>query len=233
VEEFLQPPPRLPEADVPTRPVSPWLTVPVILLCLGGGGWMLHWYVNAGDLSPESRLLQVTPTEATRSAEPPAIQQQDANSWTVHGREAVAVFGRPGVGKPFVLRSFSYVNYQFVPQDQRDRIFAARRLSRDTAVARNLKLTDDQMHQLGRLTGAIGIVHSPGDAATLVNLWTQYQNADKPAAKQAAEAQLLVQMTQVATKHIDATRTAAAARAEKIKAVLSDAQWKQFDALAK
>jgi hypothetical protein len=221
-------------ADLPPRPVSPWLTIPVILLCLGGGGWMLHWYINAGDLSPESRLLQVTPTEVGRAnGAPPAIQQQDNNSWSVHGREAVAVFFRPAAGKPFTLRSLSYANYQFVPQDQRDRIFAARRLSHDPAVARSLKMTDDQTRQLRALTGAIGIIHPAAESAELVKLWTSYQSAANPRAKQAAEAALLARLTQIATKNIDPTRSAAADRAKKIKAVLSDSQWKQFDTLGR
>jgi hypothetical protein len=219
--------------ELPPRPVSPWLTIPVILLCLGGGGWMLHWYINAGDLSPESKLLQVTPADVGRAnGEPPAIQQQDASTWTVHGREAVVVFARPAAGNPFAMRSLSYVNYQFVPQDQRDRIFAARRLSHDTAVARSVKLTDDQRKQLTHLTGAIGIIHPASDTAELVKLWTAY-DAAPAAGKPAAESALLGGLSRVASKSIDATRNAAAERAGKIKAVLSDEQWKAFDALGR
>src|SRR4051812_49876630 len=99
----------LPEPTAPTaaavdtepRPIPIWASVLVILLCLGGGGWIMHWYVTTDALSHETKILpanavtSATPPRAARMAAnmapavaAPAIRKQDDTSWWVHSPEA-------------------------------------------------------------------------------------------------------------------------------------------------
>jgi hypothetical protein len=223
------------------KPLSPLIAVPLILLCLGGGGWMAHWYISTDQLTHESALLGAAPNApAPRLIGPrveaaPPIQRQDANSniWWVHSREAAAMIESAGKGQPINVRAVNFNSYQFVPQDQRNLIFSARRIGRDQTVAKNLNLTDDQTRQLRSLTGTIGMATQQPDIDLLTSLWAQYQSADQPADKLAAQSKLVDALTEIARKSVDPTKAMVADRAAKIKAVLTDDQWKQFDAMGR
>jgi hypothetical protein len=87
-------------------------------------------------------------------------------------------------------------------------------------------VTPQQLAGLKKLTSQIRMVTEPADQDSLKALWVEYQAAtDKPPA-----AQKLVQaLSALAHASLDRTRQAAADRAAKIKAVLTDDQWKQFE----
>jgi hypothetical protein len=227
------------------KPLSPLIAVPLIIICLAGGGWMAHWYISTDSLSHESTVLgsatSTTPApRAARNATPPVenvipIQRQDANSntWWVHSRDAAAMIDSAGKGQPITVKAVNYNSYQFVPQDQRNMIFAARRIGRDETVAKNLNLTPDQITKLRGLTGTIGMETQQADTDQLKSLWADYQNADQPADKIAVQTKLVDALGEIARKSVDATKNAVADRAAKIKAVLTDDQWKQFDAMGR
>ena len=230
------------QSQTQPKPLSPWIAIPLILLCLGGGGWMAHWYISTDQLTHESTVLgpaSNTPTlrfnrPAPADAAPP-IQRQDPNGnvWWVHSRDAAAMIESAGKGQPITVRAVNYNSYQFVPQEQRNMIFAARRIGRDQTVAKNLNLTNDQLRQLRSLTGTIGMTTQQPDIDLLTSLWAQYQAADQPADKLAAQSKLVDALTEIARKSVDPTKAAVADRAAKIKAVLTDDQWKQFDAMGR
>ena len=48
-------PPASPAGQV--RPIPVWASLLVIVLCLGGGGWIMHWYVTTDALTHDSKLL--------------------------------------------------------------------------------------------------------------------------------------------------------------------------------
>ena len=224
------------------KPLSPWIAVPLILLCLGGGGWMAHWYISTDQLTHESTVLGSAPNTPTprfnRPAPPeaaPPIQRQDPNGniWWVHSREASAMIESAGKGQPINIRAVNYNSREFVPQEQYNTLLAGRRIARDTTVAKNLNLTDDQVQKLRRLTGSIGMATQQADIDLLTSLWAQYQSADQPADKLAAQSKLVDALSEIARKSVDATKAVVADRAAKIKAVLTDDQWKQFDAMGR
>jgi hypothetical protein len=234
------------EPQIEQKPLSAWIAIPLIIFCLAGGGWMAHWYISTDQLTHESTILDATGSAASTRAPArnnrtpaadttPPIGRQDANSniWWVHSREAAAQIDSAGKGQPITVKAVNYNSYQFVPQEQRNMIFAARRIGRDETVAKNLKLTEDQIKQLRSLTGTIGMSTQQADVDLLSSLWGQYQNADQPADKLAVQTKLVDALTEIARKSVDPTKAAVADRAAKIKAVLTDDQWKQFDAMGK
>jgi hypothetical protein len=225
------------------RPIPIWASLLVIILCLGGGGWIMHWYVMTDALSHESKLLDPVsspstpnprPTAAQRAAmaaQPanvPAVRKQDDNLWWVHAPEAAMLVDTHT--NPPVIKVINYTNYEFVPQDTRNLIISARRIARDDAVAKNLGLGDDQVSKMRGLTGQIGMVTEPADQDSLKALWTAYDAAQS---KPAAEAALVQGLTAIARKSVDRTKQAASDRAEKIKAVLTADQWTKFNAMGR
>jgi hypothetical protein len=237
--------PVAPPKDESPRPIPVWASLLVILLCLGGGGWIMHWYVMTDALSHESKLLdpatappdatRVRPTAAARNAmapaqpvNQPAVRKQDENLFWVHAPEAAMLVDTHT--KPPVIKVINYTSYEFVPQETRTLIISARRIARDDAVAKNLGLNDEQVNKMRTLTGQIGMVTDPADMESLKTLWTTY---DAAASKPAAEAAMVQGLTAIARKSVDPTKQAAADRGAKIKAVLTDDQWKKFDAMGR
>jgi hypothetical protein len=225
------------------RPIPIWASLLVIILCLGGGGWIMHWYVMTDALSHESKLLEPAasastpnprPTAAQRAAmnaQPanvPAVRKQDDNLWWVHAPEAAMLVDTHA--SPPTIKVINYTNYEFVPQDTRNLIISARRIARDDAVAKNLGLTDDQVSKMRGLTGQIGMVTEQADQDSLKTLWTAYDSAQS---KPAAEAALVQGLTAIARKSVDRTKQAASDRADKIKSVLTADQWTKFNAMGR
>jgi hypothetical protein len=138
-----------------------------------------------------------------------------------------------GKGEPIEIKGINYNTYSFVPVDQRQLIFAARRISRDHAVANSLNLTADQVSRLTALTGTIGMIAQPADLDRLKSLWADYQAADAPEQKQAVQDKLVDELSAIAHTSYEAIKASVADRAAKIKAILTDDQWKQFDALGR
>jgi hypothetical protein len=231
------------QPETQPKPLSPWIAVPLILLCLGGGGWMAHWYISTDQLAHESSILgpaSNNPPMARNNRAPvvesvPPIQRQDPNGdiWWIHSREASAMIESAGKGQPINVRAVNYNSREFVPQEQYATLLAGRRIARDETVAKNLGLTDDQVQKLRRMTGTIGMATQQADVDLLKSLWAEYQAADQPADKLAVQTKLVEALTEIARKSVDATKAVVADRAAKIKAVLTDDQWKQFDAMGR
>jgi hypothetical protein len=222
-------------ADI--KPLPAWASVLVILLCLGGGGWMIHWYAWTDSISHEATILDqnaVTPRQAARPArnrpapvDQPAVRQQDQNTWWVHSPEAAMLISQPS-GNPPVITAINYVNYDFVPQENKNRIIYARRIVADSAMSSALKIAPEQLAKMKKLTSQIRMVTESADQDELKALWVEYQaSTDKPA----VSTKLVQALSALAKKSVDRTRQAAADRAEKIKAVLTDDQWKQFEGM--
>jgi hypothetical protein len=129
-------------------------------------------------------------------------------------------------GSPPTINAINYVSYDFVPQDNKNKIIYARRIVADSAVSAAINVTPDQLAQLRKLTSQIRMVTEPQDREALKALWVDYQSAtDKPP----AAAKLVQALSALAHASVDRTRQAAADRAAKITAVLTDDQWKQFE----
>jgi hypothetical protein len=221
-----------PESDV-SRPLPAWISLVLIVLCLSGGEWIVHWYVNGDPLSHESRVLDASAAplpRAVRGRGGPMVQPRNTNGtngWMVRAPEANMYVVEPK-GKPPEIRAVDYNNYVFVPAEERKLIFAARRIARDPTVSKPLKVTPEQIEQLHPLMPQVNMAAAPADLEKLKSAWAQYQSAGD---KAAAENKLAAALDDVARKSLDPTLKAAADRAAKIKAVLTAEQWKEFDAM--
>jgi hypothetical protein len=220
--------------EIAPRPLPSWLSIPIILLCLGGGGWIIHWYVMTDSLTDESHLLGDVPAM-------PAQQQQGGRrgggfggNWVrempngryaIRGSIATAVASL-GDGKHNVR--LNYNNYQGdFPGNDIKTVDAARLIveSRDKARITAMKLTESQIQQLhGLAQMPEAVITTPQREAIL----TAFQNyrAAKGDKRQEATDKLRQLVDETATQAMPATKPQIAERAKKIDLIITPDKWK-------
>jgi Spy/CpxP family protein refolding chaperone len=224
------------EPETQVRPLPAWLMILVIVLCLGGGGYAVWRYIAEppattpvpvdnvpGRAANRPRAAQV---QESRRAEPPTVQTVAENRFRIRAGESTLDVNTSS-GKPVL--SFRYSPPPYADNEHRLLRIARWRITRDNAVAKDLKITDEQMAALNKIGGDVGMVVSDADHNRMTELWLKYQAApdnEKPAATRAIQAAL----TEIGSKAKGATQKALQEYAEKIKAVLTAEQFETFKA---
>ena len=221
--------------ETESTPMPIWLSVPIILLCLASGGWIIHWYVMTDPVSRDTVLLG-QPVSANQPfmnrVRPPSPQRsmldKGNGSWALRTDQARADVS-VATGKP-QFRIITYLNYNFVPDDAKNTIYAARSLVADSERTKALKLSTQQVNKLRQLSNTINMIVAPSDRDSLGAAVLAYTNS-KPADRPALEIKLLQELDDVAQKSMQPTRQQAVDRAKQINAMISPDQWKQNAAM--
>ncbi len=228
-------------------PLPIWLSIPVILICLAGGGWIIHWYVMTDPIAHESKIL------GDPGAQPPAasfggqgpnggpgvrlanrgsfagnqrrfIRTRGPNVWEAHTEQARIDASIQNGQVNWHIISYTG-NYAFVDDSVKETIYAARALVNDNA---RLAATNLPPAQVNKLRGLISIIYmnlSDTDKKDLgAKLVTYVQASDT--AKQSLEGPLLQFLDEVAQRSIPATRELANRRAAEINSIVTPAMWK-------
>jgi hypothetical protein len=235
------------------RPLPLWASIPIILVCLTAGGWIIHWYVGSHLNADEAHVLGDVPARVPAVFRPGNNKPGGGNwNWLVggggrgirqqqpgNGRDAYEAFteharatfinnakGQPGVNLTY---GASQQAYAFVPDDVRKTIYATDRLVKDNKYTEAIKLSQADVGQLRRLSRpAMTVV--PADRSTLLTDFAAYKAA-KPDARAAAQTKLLADLDAVAQRSQEPTRQAMTEAAAKINAIVSTAQWAQLKAM--
>lgn len=217
--------------DDTVRPMPVWLSLVVILLSLGAGGWIVKWYVSTDALQHESKVLEENPAlrPARNLFNGPAVMQQGQNGWSIRCPEARLVVVQPK-SKPARVSLLTYNNYEFVPAEQRAAIFTVRRILRDKAMQKSLDITDAQLQTLQPFEQTITMSATKADYEKLLTLWAAYYSAADKAKPLAA---LQSAMTDTARASIGATKALAADRAARIRSTLTPEQWKKYELMGR
>jgi hypothetical protein len=234
------------QSEIESRPLPVWMSIPIILLCLAGGGWIIHWYVMSDPLSHEVKLLGDPPPARQwggnggggRNGGPNFNQPQPQrrfirdvgnNRWEVRTEQArmqVAVAN----GKSNVAVITYVGSYAFVPEEIKTTIIAARAIIADTDRVTALKLTPEAVKKLKGLTTTITMNASDADKkelATLVQAYVQSPEAQRTA----QETKIYQTLDQIAQRSQGPTRQLASERAAEINTLISPDQWKQNNAM--
>jgi hypothetical protein len=227
------------QTDQPApNPLPTWLSIPIILICLGGGGWIIHWYVMTDPISHESKILGDPPAQVqwpagpgggrNRGLPPRRIQDRTGGRYEAFTEQAHADVTVANGKATFHL--IAYMNYAFVPDEPKKTIFAARNLIRDATRTAALKLTPNQINKLRGLTWTLTMVVKPEDKELLGKQLAQYVAAaekDRPA----AEIQALKTLDEIAARSTEATRQEAIDHANQINSIITPDMWKQNTAM--
>jgi Spy/CpxP family protein refolding chaperone len=227
-----------------TRDIPIWLTGMVLLLCIGGGGWLIMWYMrdnpNRVVEIPEDKSVNYATgnggrawrTQGAGQAAPRIRINPDADGIQASSKTSY----RAKVGNTLILINSNGGNRtDFVPQylnarspEQADLSMMRMSLLSDSNWREHLKLTEEQLAQLRNKVPPPQVMKlDPQDSLRLAGLWKTYQNAVS-SAKPAAEKAFLAAVDEIGKKNIPAYKEYEAKRAEAIKAALTPEQIKLY-----
>ena len=230
-----------------TRDIPVWLTGIVLLLCIGGGGWLIKWY-----LQDKGSVVQIPDDQVVASTgnggrgawrgqlagangggfRPADLRNRDADGIHPSGRNS---FRAKTGGTVMLINQSGSGRYDFIPQYQNPRTPEEAELTMlrmsvlaDATWREHLKVTDEQLKDLRKKVPAPQSPRLDGaDLARMNDLWKAYQaasNADKPA----AEKTLLAAVDEIGKKNLTTFRQFEASRAQAIKSILTPEQIKLY-----
>lgn len=235
--------------SVPSRSLPVWLSVLVILMCLGAGAWFVIWYFQApppirqvvGEV-PDGGAARTGPREdarVRRRGQAPAnqpvgdVRQLPARGgkerWLVRSGWAHLRVEQEKDGKPSFY--FMYVAPTVMAeQSQRDLWLMFYRVRADQRTADHLKMTEEQKKQLREISTTLDMAVSPEDRQRIVEAWTKRQGASGESQAQ-ADAVLTTLLRDVSQNSLEATRRELAQRLQKVRSIFTDEQIKAFRAM--
>jgi hypothetical protein len=228
-----------------TRDIPVWFTGLVLLLCIGGGGWLITWYMR--DTShqvvdiPEDKTAPANfngkawrPFATVNgnnggnnqgggqklprfNANADGIQQSGRQSYQARMGETIMNINARANGFDFIPR------YQITQTPEQTELAGMRlAILTDATWRENLKITDEQLKKL-RNAAAQTLQLAPADRTRLADLWKAYH--DGPAAgKAAAEKNFLAAVVEIGKKNGEPFKQQEAKRIEAIKAALTPEQ---------
>ena len=250
-------PARLTPDESGPRPLPIWASVPIVLVSLAVGGWIIHWYVGTRVRADEPRLLGDPAAVARGTAASPGPgfaaaaagggnranarrvvtkvrADGDRTSYEAHTGTAQLRWVSFAGGKPPQVTSVTYFGGDralagFVPDPVLRTIRGAAQMT-DGAAAKATGLTAEQARKLQPLAGTGTMRVSDADRATLSAAVTAYLAAAAANREATARAALLSTLDAIAARSRTATRDEYADRAAKINAIVTPEQWKQYRA---
>jgi hypothetical protein len=226
-----------------TRDIPIWLTGMVLLLCIGGGGWLIMWYMRDNP----NRVVEIPEDKSanyamgngggrgvfrTQGAGQAGSRMPRVNPDADGIQASSKTSYRAKVGSTLILINSSGGNRtDFVPQylnartpEQADLSMMRMALLSDSNWREHLKLTEEQLTQLRSKVPAPQVMKLDAqDSLRLAGLWKTYQNA-ATADKGPAEKSFLAAVDEIGKKNIPAYKEYEARRAEAIKAALTPEQ---------
>jgi hypothetical protein len=232
-----------------TRDIPLWLTAVVILLCIGGGVWLVKWYMqttprqvveipedknpvanqrswrgfgqnnNGGSGSNNGRG-----NRGNRDINSNGVQSWSNNSYRIKTGDTIITVNYSG--NKFDL-SPRYLNVQKV--EGAELVMMRLGILTDPGWREYLNVTDAQLDKLRAVPLPRSETLDPADKKHLSELWKAYHGASGDA-KTAAEKKLLAAVEEVGKKNRAATVAFEVSRAEQVRAALTPEQIKKYKA---
>jgi hypothetical protein len=232
-------------AQPKTRDIPVWLTGIILLLCIGGGGYLIRWYLqDKGSVVeiPDDQVV-VPSKSGGRSAwrgqlavmnggVRPDARNRNADGVHPSGRNS---FRAKTGGTVMLINQSGSGRYDFIPQYQNPRTAEEAELTMlrmsvlaDATWRQTLNVTEEQLKDLRKKVPAPQSPRLDGaDQARMTELWKAYQGAST-ADKPAAEKKLLAAVDEIGKKNLTTFHQFEANRAQAIKAILTPEQIKLY-----
>jgi hypothetical protein len=234
-----------------TRDIPLWLTALVILLCIGGGAWLVKWYMQAQPRQvveiPDDKV-QAKPAgngwrgsfnngnnggngfnnrnsgRNQRDINANGVQPWGANSFRIKTGETVMTVNYSGDKFDISPR---YLNVQKV--EGAELVMMRLGILTNADLREYLKVTEDQLAKLRAVPLPRSETLDKADKKELSELWKAYHSADG-SAKVAAEKKLLAAVDEIGKKNRAATVAFEVNRAELVRAAVTPEQIKLYQA---
>jgi len=236
-----------------TRDIPLWLTAVVILLCIGGGGWLVKWYMqatpkqvveipedkrpvpargagfrgvpqNGNNGNNTGRTTRGNFGGGTRDINANGVQSWSNTSYRIKSGDTIMNVNYVGDKFDFSPR---YLNVQTV--EVAEMIMMRLGIMSNAGWRDYLNVTDEQLAKLRAVPLPRSETLEPEDKARLSELWTAYHSGSADA-KPVAEKKLLAAVEEVGKKSRLAAVAFDASRAELVKAALTPEQIAKYKA---
>jgi hypothetical protein len=233
-----------------TRDIPLWLTALVILLCIGGGAWLVKWYMQAQPRQvveiPDDKVQAKPAANGWRGAfnngnngsgftrnngirnqrdiNANGVQPWGANSFRIKTGDTVMTVNYSGDKFDISPR---YLNVQKV--EGAELVMMRLGILTNADLREYLKVTEDQLAKLRAVPLPRSETLDKSDKQELSELWKAYHSADG-SAKAAAEKKLLAAVDEIGKKNRAATVAFEVNRAEMVRAAVTPEQIKLYQA---
>lgn len=234
------------------RSIPIWLSLLVILVCAGGGVWLVMWYFRTpvairqvvGDVQANSQGVANAPAnrrgnQGNRSAQQPPRRPEESvramgthngvTRWVVRSGNAFIEISQPqDKAARFEFKQFA--QNLLTPED-REIFILVIRVSADAKVAEYLKMTPQQKSELDAVFGSrlMAMSVSQADRQQIAKVWAVRQAA--PESDQARDRLVVALLRQVARRSEAQTRIDWAARVQKARAIFTPEQIEAYKAM--
>lgn len=231
-----------------TRDIPLWLTALVILLCIGGGAWLVKWYMQAQPRQvveiPDDKV-QAKPagngwrgtfnngingfarnngSRGPRDINANGVQPWGANSFRIKTGDTVMTVNYSGDKFDISPR---YLNVQKV--EGAELVMMRLGILTNADLREYLKVTEDQLAKLRAVPLPRSETLDKADKEQLSELWKAYHSATGDT-KAAAEKKLLAAVDEIGRKNRAATVAFEVNRAEMVRAAVTPEQIKLYQA---
>lgn len=239
------------ESKPPVRQIPLWLTIPLILVCLGAGGWFLHWYwkTQVNGTASASSVYIDNPEPDTQAGTranlrgprgggggpPMADGIYDRGNRTIIRAGEYLLIAQPSVDGKTTTMSLRHNGP--APAKNND-LIVAQRLASDPATARTIGVSPAQLKQLrplihtpaiaASLRGGGELAMEPADLQRLQALCKAYTAAGAGAAKTAAQEQVLKAVAETGGKSMNAQNDAVAKAVAEVHKIITNDQFRAF-----
>jgi hypothetical protein len=218
------------------KPLPLWASIPLLIVCLFGGGWIAHWYMNSGALVKETSILGLVPPDGRARGLVESRGDKDpkaaVTNWQGHTELAEADF-KVDKGTPSVTRLEYHENgnnnrgryFQQFP-DPMKQTFEGAYMATQEGINK-VRLPAEKSTAIRALlprAGETQIIPTDGNKAKLLSDFGTYLSA-KDAGKVLAEIQVLATLDEIA-------KADAEDRCEKLKKLFTPEELAALPALA-
>src|SRR5688572_17692106 len=231
--------------EQPVRDIPVWLTAVILVLCIGGGGWLVWKYtttnapepitIAAGN--PRAALVKnwkPGDDSAGVSRTPRKVQDDDTDgvkaltpnrSWRVRSGNAYMFVN---VNRKNELEISPNYRSIYTPE-QNQMVIMRQRLLQDDAMREHIKVTPDQMNKLRGVPPPEGMKMAPEEKKKLTDLFEAYRSAKDSTAQAEAEKAVVAALDDIGKKRFEETKTYMVQRVQAIQSALTPDQIKSFN----
>jgi hypothetical protein len=229
------------------RDIPVWLTAIILLLCIGGGGWLIRWYLQkdkpgqtvtlADDKLPanvkawknaqgggpgnQGRPQRINAFQATPQKTGDGIHELNKKSWRVISGKTVM---QVNLGRKDELDISPYYAPQLRTAEEAELATIRMSILNDATWRETLNITPEQMAKLKKVPVSLGMKIDEADKAKLANLFKAWQKANDKATEKAVVAGL----DEVGKKCEGPTKEYEAQRAQAVRDALTPEQLKLY-----
>jgi hypothetical protein len=228
----------------PVRDIPIWLTLLILLLCIGGGGWVVWKYTNTNPPepitiapgSPRAALVKNwRPSEDGGGVNRGPRRNQDddtdgvkaltANkSWRVRAGNAYMFVN---VGRKGDLEISPNYRSIYTPE-QNQLVIMRQRLLQDDAMREFIKITPEQLAKLKSVPPPEGMKMGADEKKKLEDAFQAYRSAKDSKAQEAAEKAVVAALDEIGKRRFEETKAYMVKRVEAIQSAVTPDQIKLF-----